>query len=134
MSVLRAAAGVLVTWLLAGCVGSPFGGATSVAVATLDVDMTGRWILAAPNAPSCGMNFAGATGALAGTVEPEGGCPGKFYTSRRWTLDKGTLTINDDENQPLARLSFASGRYEGQATAGMAVTLTRQIIEPQESQ
>jgi len=42
--------------------------------------------------------------------------------------------INDDENQPLARLSYASGRYEGQATAGMPVTLTRQIIEPQESQ
>jgi hypothetical protein len=133
MPVLRAAAGVLVAWLLAGCAGSPFGGATPVAVATLDVDMTGRWILAAPNAPPCGMNFAGAPGGLAGTVEPEGGCPGRFYTSRRWTLDKGTLTINDDENQPLARLSFASGRYEGQATAGMPVTLTRQIIEPQES-
>ena len=133
MPVLRAAAGVLVAWLLAGCAGSPFGGATPAAEATLDVDMTGRWILATPNAPSCGMNFAGAPGALAGTVEPEGGCPGKFYTSQRWMLDKGTLTIND-ENHPLARLSFASGRYEGQATAGMPVTLARQIIEPQERQ
>jgi hypothetical protein len=131
---MRAAAGIFVAWLLAGCAGSPFGGAAPVAEATLDVDMTGRWILAAPNAPPCGMNFAGAPGALAGTVEPEGGCPGRFYTGRRWTLDKGALTINDDETQPLARLSFASGRYEGQATAGMPVTLTRQIIEPQENQ
>jgi Protease inhibitor Inh len=125
MPVLRAAAGVLVAWLLAGCAGSPFGGATPVAEATLDVDMTGRWILATPNAPSCGMNFAGAPGALAGTVEPEGGCPGRFYTSRRWTLDKGTLTINDDENQPLARLTFTDNRYDGQAAAGTPVTLTR---------
>ena len=36
--------------------------------------------------------------------------------------------INDDENKPLARFSFAGGRYEGQATAGMPVTLTRQLI------
>jgi hypothetical protein len=44
------------------------------------------------------------------------------------------MVINDDENQLLARLSFAGGHYEGKATAGMPVTLTRQIIEPQESQ
>ena len=63
-----------------------------------------------------------------------GGCPGKFFTSRHWTLAQGALSINDDENQPLARFSFASGHYEGRATTGMPVSLTRQIIEPQESQ
>jgi hypothetical protein len=87
--------------------------------------MAGRWILAAPNAPTCGMNFAGAPGAQSGSIVPEGGCPGNFFTSRRWTLDQGTLMISDDENQPLASLSFAGGRFEGQATAGMAVTLSR---------
>lgn len=65
---------------------------------------------------------------------PEGGCPGKFFTSRGWTLDQGTLVINDDENQPLAQFKFAAGRFEGQANAGMAVTLTRQLFENQENQ
>ena len=30
-----------------------------------------------------------------------------------------------DDNQPLAHLTFANGRFEGQATAGMPVTLSR---------
>ena len=67
--------------------------------------MAGRWILTAPNAPSCGMNFAGAPGAREGTVSPEGGCPGKFFLSRRWALEQDALVINDDENNPLARLN-----------------------------
>jgi hypothetical protein len=45
--------------------------------------------------------------------------------SRRWTLDQGTLVINDEDNQPLAKLSSAGGRFEGQSTAGLTVTLTR---------
>ena len=67
------------------------------------VTMTGRWILAAPNAPSCGMNFASSPGGQDGTIAPEGGCPGNFFTSRHWTLAQGTLTINDHENKPLAQ-------------------------------
>jgi hypothetical protein len=128
---IRLAGGILIASLLAGCAGGPLGDAAPAAAAT---DMSGRWILAAPNAPTCGLNFGGAPGAQNGRVVPEGGCPGNFFTSRRWTLEQGALMIDDDENQPLARLSFAGGRYEGQATAGMLVTLTRQIIEPQESQ
>ncbi|HZL39150.1 MAG TPA: AprI/Inh family metalloprotease inhibitor [Pseudolabrys sp.] len=128
---IRLAGGVLIASLLAGCAGTPLGDAAPAAAAT---DTSGRWILAAPNAPTCGLNFGGLPGAQEGRVLPEGGCPGKFFTSRRWTLEQGALVINDDENQPLARLSFADGHYEGQATSGMPVTLTRQIIEPQESQ
>jgi hypothetical protein len=128
---IRLAGGVLIASLLAGCAGTQLGDA---APTTAAADMSGRWILAAPNAPTCGLNFGGPPGAQEGRVMPEGGCPGKFFTSRRWTLEQGALVINDDENQPLARLSFAGGHYEGQATAGMPVTLTRQIIEPQESQ
>ena len=86
--------------------------------------MAGRWILAAPNAPSCGMNFAGAPGAREGTISPEGGCPDKFFMSRRWTLEQGALMIVDEDNQPLATLSYADGRFEGQSTAGVPVTLT----------
>jgi hypothetical protein len=99
-------------------------------MAAQNTGMAGRWILTAPNAPSCGMNFSGAPGAPQGTVVPEGGCPGKFYTSRQWMLEQGTLVINDDENQPLAHFTFAGGRFEGQATAGTAVTLARQALEP----
>ncbi len=125
MPIIRVAGGVLVASMLVGCAGSPFGGATPPAAPSLTVDMTGRWILAAPNAPSCGMNFAGAPGAREGTVAPEGGCPGKFFTSRHWMLDQNALTINDHENQPLAHLTLADGAFEGQATAGMPVTLSR---------
>jgi hypothetical protein len=81
--------------------------------------------LSAPDAPSCGMNFAGAPNAHDGTIAPEGGCPGKFFTSRHWTLRQGGLTINDHENQPLAQLTFANGHFEGQADAGAPVTLGR---------
>ncbi len=87
--------------------------------------MPGRWILSVPSAPICGLNFAGASSARAGTVSPEGGCPGKFFMSRRWTLDQGTLVINDEDNQPLAKLTNAGGRFEGQSTTGMTLTLTR---------
>ena len=87
--------------------------------------MTGRWILSAPNAPICGMNFAGAPGARDGAVSPEGGCAENFFMSRRWTLDQGMLAINDENDQPLAKLSNAGGRFEGQSTAGTPVTLTR---------
>jgi hypothetical protein len=124
MPTIRVAVGVLIALLLAGCAGGLFGDSTPAA-ATPTADMAGRWILTAPNAPSCGMNFGGAPGVQQGTVAPEGGCPGKFFTSRHWTIEQGALTINDQENQPLAHLAFAGDRFEGQATAGMAVTLSR---------
>jgi hypothetical protein len=133
MSRIKFAGGILIASMLGACAGNPFGDTAPITPAP-NSDMAGRWILAAPNAPTCGMNFSGAPGAQSGRIVPEGGCPGNFFTSRRWTLDQGALMISDDENQPLARLSFASGHYEGHATAGMTVTLTRQIIEPQENQ
>ncbi len=117
---IRAAGCVFIASLLAGCAGGALENATPAAP---PAEMAGRWMLAAPDAPSCGMNFGGAPGAHQGTVTPEGGCPGKFFTSERWTLEQGTLLINDRANQPLAHLTFANGRFEGQDTAGMAVTL-----------
>jgi len=125
MPTMRAAGGVLVVLMLAGCAGGPFGGAIPAAEATLDIDMTGRWILAAPSAPTCGLNFTGGPGVFTGAIEPDGGCPGNFFTSRHWTLDKSALTINDQENQPLAHLTYTDYRFEGQATAGTPVTLSR---------
>jgi hypothetical protein len=74
------------------------------------------------------MNFTGQPGARNGNVSPEGGCPGNFYMSRHWALEQDALVINDDENNPLARLPLAGGRYEGQSIAGLSVTLTRQPV------
>ena len=90
--------------------------------------MAGRWMLTAPNAPSCGMNFGGVLGVQEGTLVPEGGCPEKYFLSRSWTLDQNTLVIKDDSGQPLAKLNFANGRFDGQSTAGTPVTLARQAI------
>ena len=52
----------------------------------------------------------GAAGAAAveGTIAPEGGCPGKFFTSRKWTYDQAGLTMRDHTGQPLAQLSEAA--------------------------
>jgi len=126
MMMVRVAASTLFALLLAGCAGGgSLGGSAALAP---DSGMAGRWMLAAPNAPVCGMNFADSPGAREGSVSPEGGCPEKFYLSRRWNLDHGALTINDQNNQPLAKLSYAEGRFEGQSTAGTPVTLSRQTI------
>jgi hypothetical protein len=124
MPTIRIAGGVLGALMLAGCASSPLGGATPAATAPA-VDMAGRWFLSVPNAPSCGMNFSGAPGAQEGTIAPQGGCPGDFFTSRHWTLAQDALTINDHQNRPLAQLTFAGGRFQGQAAAGTPVTLSR---------
>ena len=123
MPTIRVAGAVLMALLLADCAGGLFGNSTPAATPT--DDMAGRWFLAAPNGPPCGMNFGGAPGAQQGTVTPDGGCPGKFFASRHWALEQGALVINDNENQPLAHFTFAGNHFEGEATAGTAVTLSR---------
>ena len=119
--------GTFAALMLAGCAGQNFslGGATSAAEAP-DLSMPGRWMLAAPNAPSCGMNFSGPAGAHDGNVAPEGGCPGKFFTSRSWSLAQNALLIKDNTGAPLANFNYANGRFDGQTTAGTPVTLSRQ--------
>ena len=60
-----------------------------------------------------------------GTIAPEGGCPGKFFTSRKWTFDSNGLSIRDHNNEVLAQLSAADGNFSGKAASGDQVTLTR---------
>jgi hypothetical protein len=115
--------GTLIVLTLAACAGQDFSFGNKPQA---DTGMTGRWILAAPNAPTCGMNFTGASGARNGNVSPEGGCPGNFYLSRHWLLEQDALVINDDENKALARLPLVGARYEGLSVAGVPVTLARQ--------
>jgi len=116
------------------------------------VDLAGRWRLAASPGRACFMTFAdtaaapaaapaaslppGAAAAppsppgsvpafaLQGTIAPEGGCPGSFFTSRKWTFEHGTLIIRDFKSQPLAQLSYAGDRFEGEDANGK-LTLSR---------
>jgi hypothetical protein len=72
------------------------------------------------------MNFGATTGAAEGTIAPEGGCPGNFFTSRKWVFEENGLIIRDHTGQPLARLALGqAGRFDGQATSGQAVSLNR---------
>jgi hypothetical protein len=66
-----------------------------------------------------------AAGASEGSVAPAGGCPGKFFTSRKWTFEHDRLIIRDHKGEVLVELSFADGRFQGQGTGGAAITLTR---------
>lgn len=83
-------------------------------------------MLAAPQAPACGLTLSGG---LQGRITPEGGCPGRFFTSRRYSLDNGTMTIFDGENLPLGRLTAGEDGFSGRAETGEAITLTRALYE-----
>ena len=127
MIAVRAATGVLVILTLAGCAGEQFsfGSSAPAPAAPVDSSIPGRWILSAPNAPSCGLEFGGASGARSGKVAPDGGCPGNLYQSRRWAMEGDALTISDEEDRPLAQLRSTGTRFEGRSTAGIPVTLAR---------
>ena len=88
--------------------------------------MAGRWQLAAAGASQCVMNFGGTPDMGEGSIAPEGGCPGNFYTSRKWTFEQGSLVIRDHNGQSLGQLALASpGRFDGKATNGQQLTLAR---------
>lgn len=129
---LRASALLFALLLLAGCGGgglslSGSNPAPEVAAPTAPpVNLAGLWLLSSPGRGQCRMTFGAATpAAIEGTIAPQGGCPGKFFTSRKWTYDQGGLTMRDHNGQPLAQLSSNGGAFEGKATAGEQVTLTR---------
>jgi Protease inhibitor Inh len=89
------------------------------------IELGGRWRLSQVGAAGCYMNFGSAPGADQGTIAPEGGCPGKFFTSRKWTFEHGVLIIRDHKSEALAQLSFANGRFDGQANGGAEISLSR---------
>jgi Protease inhibitor Inh len=88
------------------------------------VDVAGRWRLAAASG-ACLMTLGATPGTSEGTIAPAGGCPGNFFTSRKWTFEHDMLIIRDHKSETLAELSFAAGRFQGQATGGGSVTLAR---------
>jgi hypothetical protein len=129
---LRACALSLSVMALTAC-GGGFGGlelpgTTASAPApsgAAPINMAGRWLLSSPGRGQCHMTFgAAAAGAnIEGTIAPEGGCPGKFFTSRKWTYEQGSLVMRDHNGKVLAELSDAGGRFDGRAVSGEPVTL-----------
>jgi hypothetical protein len=104
----------------------PGSGALSSQPSAPPAAMAGRWLFSSPGRGQCNMTFGAANAAASeGTVAPEGGCPGKFYMSRKWTHDQNGLTMRDHTGQPLAQLSGAGGRFDGKATTGEPVGLAR---------
>jgi hypothetical protein len=88
--------------------------------------MAGRWTLSSANGGQCAMTFGGSTGSLEGTIAPAGGCPGNFFTSRKWTYEQASLVIRDHKGKPLAQLVYAPpDRFVGPSTSGATLTLTR---------
>jgi hypothetical protein len=127
-------AALLLALLLSGCLTSttadpPAPSTTRVPIgptASALAEMAGRWMLSSPAGGACGMRFTGPPGAVDGTIAPEGGCPGNFFTSRRWAFDQNALVIRNHNGDPLGRLALSSSsRFDGQATTGEAISLTR---------
>ena len=88
--------------------------------------MAGRWMLAAAGSSQCSVTFGAGPNEFEGTIAPEGGCPGTFFTSRKWTFEQGSLVIRDHTGAVLAQLTQAvPGRFEGKATSGLVMTLSR---------
>ena len=132
----RALTAIVALVALAGCSGIGIGwpGSSSSTPVAPDpaqpsappVSLSGLWMLNSPGHGECRMTFGAAaqTGAE-GTIAPQGGCPGKFYMSRKWTYDAAGLTIRDHTGKPLAQLTNEGGNFQGQATSGEPVTLLR---------
>jgi len=118
----------VLAFALAGCAGEQAitGATMGTRPGAPPEPMAGRWQLAAAGASQCAVNFGGTPDAGEGTIAPEGGCPGNFYTSRKWTFEQGSLVIRDHTGAPLGQLALAApGRFDGKATNGQQVTLTR---------
>jgi hypothetical protein len=88
------------------------------------VDLAGRWKLSADGS-TCLMTFDNVPGANQGKIAPAGGCPGDFFTSRKWTYEHEALIIHDYKGETLVELSFGDGHFAGQDGRGGAITLAR---------
>jgi hypothetical protein len=132
-SAFPASIALLASLALAGCntdgLGSGDSGKSSNSFSQPSAPPTplaGRWQFSSPGRGQCNMNFGAANATAAeGTIAPEGGCPGKFYMSRKWTYDQNGLTMRDHNGQALAQLSGEGGRFDGKAAGGEPVALAR---------
>jgi hypothetical protein len=129
----KAAATLLVLATLAACASAPKPEPPPVAAAPPPappaptpppIDLAGRWRLTAASGGACFMTLGDVPGAAQGTIAPEGGCPGNFFTSRKWTFEHDALIIRDHKGQTLAQLSFTGGHFEGQDDKGGTLSLS----------
>jgi hypothetical protein len=135
----RAAALAVLALVVTGCAADrvsdrvyPAGGSaapharTAAASGAPAVDVGGRWTLASAGGGSCAMTLSGAPGAAEGSIKPEGGCPGKLFTSRKWSMQQGALVIQDHTGAQLAQLAMSSpSQFAGNAGGGQQLTLSR---------
>jgi len=127
---LRASAAIVALLALTGCsgigLGWPGSSTSEPALPTAPpVNLSGLWMLNSPGRGQCRMTFGAVPNATEGTIAPQGGCPGKFYMSRKWAMEGGNLVVRDHNGQPLAQLSSEGPGFQGQATSGEQVTLLR---------
>jgi hypothetical protein len=135
MKHIRLAGVAMMLVALAACSTGPVGPSASVsetapapggALKSAPVEMAGRWTLASTAGGACSMNFRPATGVAEGAIAPEGGCPGAFFTSRKWTYEQTGLVIRDHTGKTLAQLAAAGpSRFEGRTAEGAGITLSR---------
>ena len=59
------------------------------------------------------MTFTDKPGATDGKIAPAGGCPGNFFTSRKWTYEHGTLIVRDYKGQALMELDIRRRPFRG---------------------
>src|SRR5580704_3909632 len=57
------------------------------------VDLAGKWKLSVAGGGACAMTFGDTTGASDGPIAPAGGCPGNFFTSRKWSYEHDMLIV-----------------------------------------
>jgi Protease inhibitor Inh len=131
---VNAAAAVLVLLALGACATTPAPEPPPVAAeppppppapSPPPVDLAGRWRLTAAAGGACFMTLGDTAGAAQGTIAPEGGCPGSFFTSRKWTFEQGNLIIRNHKGEQLAQLSFTGGHFEGKDNSGGSLSLSR---------
>jgi hypothetical protein len=89
------------------------------------VDLAGKWKLSVAGGGACAMTFGDTTGASDGPIAPAGGCPGSFFTSRKWSYEHDMLIVRNHKGEVLVELAFANGHFEGQAVSGGTVSLSR---------
>jgi len=89
------------------------------------IDLAGRWRLTAAAGGACAMTLGATAGAAQGSIAPEGGCPGNFFTSRKWTYENDTLIIRNHKGEPLAQLAFTGGHFEGKDAGGGTLSLSK---------
>jgi Protease inhibitor Inh len=118
------ACGVLLFGLTA-CAGGGLSGITADDASKTTI--AGRWMLAAPNAPPCGMDFAEREYGR-GIVRPDGGCPASFFKSRKWLFERNALTVLDDNDAVLGQLTLEGGQFQGKAMNGTPLSLTRPVV------